>query len=323
MKKYVWGGAGLVALVLVGFLSMLTHKPDARAASTEVVTANDDRLKRGKYLVRHVLVCLGCHSKRDWNHYGGPIVGHPGAGGRCLNERWGMPGRVCAPNLTPDKTSGLGLWTDGEIMRAIREGVSKNGNALFPMMPYEAYRHLSDGDTRAVVSYLRTLKRRASPREQSQIDFPTSYFITTLPAPLTGPVTAPEPSPSKAYGEYLSIVSGCRVCHTPTDSRHRPIPGKEFAGGSEFQSPFGTVRAPNLTPHSTGIRAWSEQRFVEYFHGFREEKAARAVEPGKNTPMPWLEYAGMTTRDLTALYRYLRSIPPLDNKVEVWPAGPG
>ncbi|HEU5074126.1 MAG TPA: c-type cytochrome [Polyangiaceae bacterium] len=317
MKKLVTGLALATLVALSLLLYMSTASPDARPAPTSKVEPTEQRRKRGSYLVNHVVACLGCHSKRDWNLFGAPIVGHPGSGGSCFNERWGMPGRVCPPNITPDKASGLGAWTDGEVMRAIREGVDRHGEALFPMMPYRAYRTLSDEDTRSIVVYLRSLKRRKAEVERSDIDFPASFFITLGPAPLTAPVTAPPRGETAAYGEYLATIAGCKECHTPLDASHQPLPGTEFAGGRGFKSPFGLVRAPNLTPHPTGLGSWSKEAFIKRFHAFRDKAAAVEVHPGKNTPMPWLEYSGMAEEDLGAIFDYLRQLPAVDHRVEI------
>jgi len=319
MKKLVTGLTLATLVVLSLLLYMSTARPDARPASPAKIEATEERKARGAYLVNHVVACLGCHSKRDWNLFGAPIVGHPGSGGSCLNERWGMPGRVCPPNITSDKASGLGAWTDGELMRAIREGVDRHGEALFPMMPYAAYRSLSDADTEAIVAHLRSLKRRKAEVEKSDIDFPTSYFITLGPAPLSGPVTAPVRGETAAYGAYLATVAGCKECHTPVDSSHRPLTGKEFAGGRAFKSPFGEVRTPNLTPHATGLGSWTKEAFVKRFHAYRDKAAAVPVHPGRNTPMPWLEYAGMTAEDLGAIFAYLKQLPAVDQTVDIRP----
>lgn len=319
MKKLIVTATVVALLLVTVLLYMVTKTPDARAPSSEKVDRSAEPTARGEYLVRHVAACLGCHSKRDRNHFGSPIVGHPGGGGSCFDERWGMPGRICPSNLTPDKATGLGSWSDGEIMRAIREGVDNHNEALFPMMPYTAYRYMSDADTRATVAYLRSLKSRASEAEKSHINFPASFFITLAPKPLTGPVSAPKPGITREYGEYLATIAGCKTCHTPTDDMKRPIAGQDFAGGFEFRSPFGVVRSTNLTPHATGISAWSRETFVKKFHHFRQPEAAVEVHPGENTPMPWLEYAGMTRDDLEAIYLFLRSVPPIDHHVVVRP----
>src|SRR5207244_3638806 len=127
----------------------------------------------------------------------------------------------------PDGATGLGGWTDGEILRAIREGVDRDGKALFPMMPYDGYRYLSDADAEAIVAYMRTLSpvsHRVPPR---RLPFPLPLILPSLPKPLTGPVSSPDPSSTVAYGEHLTMVAGCRFCHTPVDARTQPLPGKE------------------------------------------------------------------------------------------------
>jgi mono/diheme cytochrome c family protein len=322
MKRLLLIGVPLVTVaLLVGFVLVALKEPEQRPPPREVVERTKSRVTRGAYLAKHVLACIGCHSKRDWNRLGGPIVGHPGAGGTCFTETWGMPGRVCPPNLTSDKSSGLGSWTDGEIMRAIREGVGRHGQALFPMMPYRAYRDLSDEDTRAVVAYLRTLKRRTQRGEKSQIAFPASYFVKFVPKPLFSPVKTPSRKNGVEYGKYLATIAGCRTCHTPTDDDKAPLSGKDFSGGYEFESPFGTIYSPNITFHETGLKGWTLDHFVKRFSHFRDDEAVVEVNPRDNTPMPWLEYAAMSDRDLQAIYEYLKSVPPVDHAVTVRPQG--
>ena len=80
-----------------------------------------------------------------------------GVGGIVWNEQIGFPGTLVASNITPDPDTGLGKWTDGEIIRAIREGVDRDGNALFPIMPYSHFRNMSEEDAQAIVAYLRSL----------------------------------------------------------------------------------------------------------------------------------------------------------------------
>lgn len=320
MKRALFASTLLALLVvLAGFVLVGLKEPDQRPASSEVIEPSEEVVERGAYLAKHLLACIGCHSKRDWNRLGGPTVGHRGAGGNCFTESWGMPGRVCPPNLTPNKATGLGSWTDGEIMRAIREGVDRHGRALFPMMPYSAYRNLSDDDTRAVVAYLRKLKRRTQRGESSQIEFPASFFVKFAPKPLTAPVKAPNRKNRLEYGKYLATVAGCGTCHTPADDAAEN--GLEFAGGYEFKSPFGTVVSPNITFHETGLAGWTKEQFLKRFRRFRDKDAIVAVNPRDNTPMPWIEYSGISDEDLTAIYEYLKKLPPIAHKVEVRPKG--
>ena len=114
-------------------------------------------------------------------------------------------------------------------------------------------------------------------------------------------------------------MAGCGACHTPTGNRHVAEAGKEFSGGYEFESPFGIVVSPNITFHKTGLGGWTPERFVERFERFRKKDAQVDVNPRDNTPMPWLEYAGMTDEDLEAIYAYLKTVPPVDHEVTVRP----
>jgi hypothetical protein len=316
----------LIALVAVaavlGIAAVVaTFRPPQRPASLEKVARTPARLARGEYLVRHVLACNECHTARDWSRWGGPSVGRPGAGGDCYNQDHGFPGTVCGSNITADRSTGIGAWTDGEVLRSIREGVDRDGQALFPLMPYTEYRHLSDEDTRAVVAYLRGLPPVRHAVRETEIDFPVSFFIRMAPRPLDGPVLEPDPSDPVRYGEYLATVSGCKFCHTPVDRRNQPIEERAFGGGQEFRGPWGIVASSNLTPHPTGLGQRSRENFVSLFRSFADvSTVAVPTRPGKNTVMPWFAYAGMTDFDLGAIYTYLRTVKPVDSSVEKYPS---
>ncbi len=321
-KLRVFLGIFLPLLAAALAVWVRTYKPDLRPAPTISVARTPAQVARGRYLAEHVSGCIGCHSHRDWGRFGGPVVGPLGSGGDCLGEADGMPGTICVPNLTPDRATGLGRWSDGEVMRAVREGVDREGHALFPFMPYAEYRALSDVDARALVAYLRTLPPVAREVPGTELDFPVSFFVRMVPAPLGRAVVGPDPSDHLAYGRYLATIAGCRFCHTPADSHERPLPGKEWIGGHAFRGPWGTLRSPNLTPHASGLGAVGREDFVGRFKAF-ESAAAIAVpanQRGRNTPMPWLEYAGMSRDDLLAIYDFLRTLPAVDNRVEAYPA---
>jgi hypothetical protein len=312
-------GLVLVALVAVGAVFVLTFSAKARPATTEAIERTPARVQRGKYLVDGVLGCMDCHAQRDFTRFGGPVVGPPGAGQDCYGPEFKMPGTVCVPNITPDPETGIGAWSDDEILRSIREGVDRDGNALF-MMPYTQYRALSDEDARSVVAYLRELpavKRQLPP---TQIKFPVSFFIKMGPKPLEGPVPEPARDNPVAYGQYLAKVGVCQFCHTPIDKKHLPIPGQEFAGGHEFYGPWGALRSSNLTPHATGMGDRDEKAFVGMFKAFAgPESDLPVVTPEKNTVMPWLSRARMTEADLGAIHAYLKTVPVRDNAVEKRP----
>src|SRR5262245_53250810 len=148
----------LVVFLGGGFAYLSMRQPHQKPAPNIKVPMTPGRIARGEYLFQHLSDCDGCHSQRDFTKVGGPVVPSGRARGNVLPSLiLGLPGTVVAPNLTPDPETGLGLWTDGEKIRAIREGVDKDGRALFPMMPYSAYRNLNDEDVESLVAYLNSL----------------------------------------------------------------------------------------------------------------------------------------------------------------------
>ena len=132
--------------------------------------------------------------------------GTEGVGGYIFDKNIGFPGVVAAQNITCDAEFGLGKWSDGEIIRAFREGIDRHGDALFPMMPYEEMRTMSDDDAKAVVTYLRTLKPVHKGVPAKHIDFPVNLFVKFSPKPVDGVVTAPDPHDGVAYGKYLQLA---------------------------------------------------------------------------------------------------------------------
>lgn len=237
----------------------------------------------------------------------------------------GLPGRVVAPNLTPDAETGIGNWTDGEKIRAIREGVDKDGRALFPMMPYPAYRLLSDDDVQALVAFLDSLPPVRNPLPQTQLIFPVSVLIKSAPRP-AGSVPPVDHADRKKFGQYLVAVGGCEACHTPVDERNNPLPGKTLAGGNVFDSSLGKVVSANLTPDiETGTGKWSEEFFLKKFYDYKEYATnGPPPSPGPQsfTLMPWLGFAMRDPEELSAIYAYLRTVPAVHNAVEVHPGFP-
>jgi len=294
-----------------------------RPASTAVVERTPARIERGAYLANGIGGCLHCHSSPEENSFGfPPRPGTAGAGGLCWDPSLGFPGTLCATNLTADVETGLGGWTDGEILRAIREGVGRHDNGLFPIMPYRAYASFSDEDAMAIVAYLRTLPPVRNAVPARQINFPVSLFIRRAPRPLEGPVAEPNRADPIAYGRYLG--KSCEHCHSPVNGRGQLIAGREFSGVAELKMPGGSrVVSSNLTPHPTGLASWTPDQFIARFHGYRAAaEHPVAVQKGQNTLMPWLPLSTLTKDDLGALYAYLRTLPPLDNRVIAFPAAP-
>lgn len=287
--------------------------------SSKRVLMTPERIARGKHLFEHVCDCAGCHSERDFTRFGGPTVKL--AVGWVFPGEMDLPGTIVAANLTPDPETGLGKWTDGEKIRAIRDGVDREGHALFPLMPYEGYRAMSDDDVEAIVAYLNSLSPIRHPLPATRVNFPVSLLIKSAPQP-AGSVASVNPSNRMAYGEYLSTIGGCVVCHTPMD-KGRPIEEKRLGGGQVFNTPFGKVVSANITADpKTGIGGMSESQFIDKFYQYREyvEKGSPKVGKESFTLMPWLAMSQLSRDELGAIYTYVMSQKPVFNSVETHPA---
>ena len=312
----------VVALAAIGVSWLSLRKPAQRDAVADKVQATPERIARGKYVVHHVSMCFDCHSERTMQ-YGLPFKpGREGVGGFIWDQKIGFAGTLAAANLTPDPETGLGNWTDGEILRAMREGVDREGKALFPIMPYTHLRSMSDEDAYAVVAYLRTMKPLRYERPAKALNVPLNFVEKFIPQPIAGPVVAPDKSDHLAYGKYLTTIALCSECHATKDDKNQPIPGREFAGGWVMETPTFKVVPSNITPHpSTYIGQASKEEFIGRFRAFSNFTAATAPEApkGKNTLMPWISYSGMTDEDLGSIYDYLKTLPPVENKVNPFP----
>lgn len=311
----------LVALLIGGGLAyFFLYYPDVPPAQDVIVERTPERVARGKYLSEHVTGCTVCHAERDWSVFGGRVV--PGTSGKG-GQRFGAahdPFVLYAKNLTP---AAIRDWTDGELIRAFTAGVSRDGTALFPLMPYPRFARLSRDDVESIVAYLRTLPDVSNPTVPARsLSFPLPLVVRTIPA-----VPSHRPSPPTsdrvAYGEDVTNAALCADCHTPIDGQGTPLPGMDFAGGMAFTpGGLGLVHSANITPDATtGIGAWTEQQFLDKFRAFRNAPPRRleGAERTQNTEMPWAEYAGMTDDDLGAIYVYLRTVKPIVNRVEKFP----
>jgi mono/diheme cytochrome c family protein len=325
--KILGGIALAVILAVAGLLGWLAaKKPAMRPPSAEKIEATPERLARGRYMVEHVSHCLGCHSDAFFDRFALPTrPGTEGQGGFAFDEKLDVPGLVQAQNITPDPKSGIGAWTDGEVMRAIREGINQDGEAMFPMMPYPNYRVLSDEDTKAIVAYLRTIAPIDHAVAPRKLDFPVNLVVKMIPKPLDGPVPEPDRSDTVAYGKYLSTVAGCIFCHTPKDDKQRPIPGQEASGGWVLTGPWGRVVSSNITPDpDTYMGKASRGEFIDRFKSLEhlDGENAPIAPPGKNTVMSWPRFGGMTREDLGAIYDYLKTLKPIKKTIVAFPDAP-
>jgi len=296
-----WGGvfitglltllpAALLVLALIGF-SMLNKHYDNRAAAIQVAGA-PAKIARGEKLAN---TCSSCHSPGNELPLSGSNFG----------VKFDMPplGTLYAPNLTP--SGNINDWTDGEVIRAIREGVHKNGRSLL-IMPSENFRNLSDDDVQALVAYLRAQPGTGGPTPSNQFNLLGAVFMNlsdfrTAQQPV-GSVTAPQAG-TLEYGKYMVNVIGCRSCH-----------GDQLQGKVDNGQP-GPTPGPNLT---LIVPQWTEEQFMTFFNTGTLPGGGKVpiltLNSGFSEPrMPWSGVRAVTTDDeLRTMYAYLHSLPPAE-----------
>jgi mono/diheme cytochrome c family protein len=247
-----------------------------------------------------VVACGNCHSSRSED--GEFIEGMELAGNFVIEE----PGFTAyAPNITPDEETGIGTWTDEEIIRAVREGIRPDGTVMGPPMAFPFYRDISDRDMQAIVAYMRSV-----PPVRNEV--PRSTYNIPLP-PNWGPPVASVPEPDRndqiAYGRYVTHTLGhCTDCHTPLVEGQHDF-SRIGAGGNLFPQPFGytwAALAANITQHpDLGIGRWTD------------EEIKRAITDGISRDgrqlLPFMGfdfYENINDEDLDAIVAYLKTLPP-------------
>ncbi len=277
----------------------------AVAASTD-----SSVIARGRYVVRNVAICVGCHG--DPKQLDAALAGAevPLSGGR----EWNIPpGHFYARNLTPDPETGLGRVPADAIARALRYGVGHDGRALLPLMEMQG---LSDEDLVAVVSYLKTqapVRYAVPPHRYSVLGW--IVRATILANPVGPKATPPKASPRGATvenGRYLvESVALCRACHTQRDLRTGAYTGPHLGGATGLEDPVDPRRTwspPNITsdPATGRLARMTEDEFVGRFH------TGRLIQ---DSPMPWSNFRRMSDEDLRAIYRYLKTVTPVRRDV--------
>jgi mono/diheme cytochrome c family protein len=260
---------------------------------------HDAMVARGDYLVNGIVACGNCHTPRNAD---ATAVENMRLAGTFVIEEPEF--RAYAPNITQDRETGIGAWSDAEIMRAIREGVRPDGAIIGPPMPFPSYRNMSDSDVRAIVAYLRTVTpvRNSVPPSVYNIPLPESW----------GPALESVPDVSRddvlAYGSYLGNALGhCMECHTPMVDGSFDF-SRTGSGGFLLNKPLGlqlAAVAANITPHRTqGIGEWTDDEIkTAITQGI--SRNGRKLAPIMAFPY----YQNMSDEDLDALIVYLRSIP--------------
>jgi mono/diheme cytochrome c family protein len=261
--------------------------------------ADDPQFRRGSTLMNGIVACANCHAVRDEK---GQLVGDKGmSGGMKFDDG---PFVAFAGNITPDRETGIGAWTDQQLAKAIREGIRPDGTLIGPPMPIGQYRGMADEDLKAIIAYLRAqpaVKNKVPKSDYSKIKLPPSY------GPPVGKVVAPPKSDLVRYGAYLAGPLGhCIECHTPMVNGRFDFANSTGAGGFAFKGPWGTSVSRNLTPHESGLKNWSDAEIARAIRTGVSRDGSRLTPP-----MAFAWYRNIGDGDMKALVAYLRSLKPL------------
>jgi mono/diheme cytochrome c family protein len=268
--------------------------------SMSIALASEDLLEHGKY-VFYAAGCISCHTRDQLM-----------AGGRPLDTPFGI---FYPPNITPQREYGIGAWSEEDFVRALREGMSPQGEHYYPAFPYPSYTRMTNQDMHALYAYLMTLPTSSRENRPNNLHWPfssrsmISYWKADRFTP--GEFSAdPEKSPQWNRGAYLAGALGhCSECHTPRDYLGAPRSDRYLAG--TCLGPDGR-RVPNITPdRETGIGDWTDEGLMTFL------KTGRKPDGGYTDSL-MAEVLGtscmrLTDYDLHSLAIYLQSLPPIHN----------
>ena len=316
MKKFLkilkWSAITIVAIIVVFIAYALLRSQETFDAPYPEITASTDStlIARGKYLVYGPAHCAYCHAPASefQRVEAGEVV--PLSGGNIF----ALPvGNIYVPNITSDKATGIGSFTDGELARSLRYGVKRNGHALLDFMPFY---DLSDKDLTAIISYLRTEPPVNNPVPQNEWNFLgkiVQAFGMIKPSGDGIVPPTPEPDSTIEYGKYLAnSVANCRGCHTKRDLMTGGYIGTDYAGDMQFEVldengkiiPGKHFVSPNITPDQITGRMyhWTQDVFIKRF------QTGRVIE---GSAMPWGAFSRMNEQDLAAIYKFLKTLKPM------------
>jgi mono/diheme cytochrome c family protein len=284
----------LVALVMI-------------ASNVEAQTREE--IARGKYIFGAAAGC-GCHTapKQPLN-----------AGGRKYD---GPFGTVYSSNITPDPATGIGKWTDEQIITATRAGRRPNGERLIPVHPYTVFNGMSAQDLKDVVAYLRSVPavNRQTPAKKISVPLFESVFLPAWLATFAAIENPPASAPTSgvARGEYLTrAVSHCGECHTPRTMTMAVDNTRFLAGNPKGKGPEGSA-VPNITPdRETGLGSWTEEQITDYLEtGNKPDGDVAGGLMAEVIQGSSAGYKDLTKADRQAIAKYLKSIPPIKNRID-------
>ncbi len=270
------------------------------------------RLARGKYLVEGPAHCFLCHGQSDFGTgLGQPKPGTEGSGQILKdadNDDKLFPDGIVIPNITPDKETGAGNWTDAQFERAVRQGVGHDGRKLINFMPYAFFRSLTDEDVSSVIVYIRSLPAIKNPLPKMRV----GYEVTTDMAPQMEPALPPNAGDQLRHGWYLVRVAQCNGCHTPYDDKGNPVTDHMFGGGLHLKGDWGDVVTPNITCDPSGISHYDVATFIKTIRTGRSSAGVRDLA----TIMPFSYFRRMTDEDLSAVFAFIHSVNPVFHEVD-------
>src|SRR5262245_7782079 len=254
--------------------------------------------ERGKYLVNTILTCQTCHTPKG--ERGVPVFDRDLSSGLSWDE---PPFKVTASNITQDKETGIGNWSNADIEKALRKGERPNGVKLAAIMPFDFYEIMTPSDMSAVVAYLKTVK----PVKQT---FPAPEYRIALPRHIVPgaekPFSDADMVDKVKKGFYLVTIGHCMECHTPMGQKGREFETSYGKGGFDLPGPWGKSTSRNITSHKEeGIGAWTDAEIKRAITDGISRDGSR-LKP----PMGFEFYKNMTSDDLDAIVAYLRTVPP-------------
>jgi mono/diheme cytochrome c family protein len=278
-------------------VSLADYK-EANPTGVPASLANADVVKRGEYLAR-AADCLACHTAPGGQDY---------AGGLGIELPFGT---LYTTNITADKDTGIGNYSDQEFLNAVQRGIRKDGTRLYPAMPYPSYTYMTDADALAIKAYLFSLPAAHAPDRPDTLTFPYNQRWAMIPWSFVFNADtrfAPNTSQTAQWnrGAYLAeALAHCGECHTPRNIAFALDNRRKFAGALTAD-----WRAYNITPDKgSGIGAWSDDDVASYLaqghargHGTAAGPMGEAVDAS---------FSYMTPEDIRALVTYARSVPPV------------
>jgi len=271
---------------------------EANPTGVPAELASADLVTRGEYLTR-AADCLACHTAKG---------GQPFAGGLAFPLPFGT---LYSPNITPDKETGIGNWSDPEFLRAVHEGIARDGTRLYPAFPYASYSYLADADVLAIKAYLFSLAPIHAPRQENTLKFPYNQRpLMAIWSAVFRPDDRFRPNPEQSAqwnrGAYLSeALAHCGECHTPRSALQGLNQRKKFGGAV-----VSGWHAYNISSDDgSGIGAWRDDELAQYLS--TGHAAGRGTASGPMREAVDLSLRTLSRSDIQALVAYVRSVPAI------------